>query len=419
MRWRETLQPANIGHGIAVTLLVVLPLLYHGKAYAAGAFVQQSPVSIATNNSNSQAATLPTAATAGNLLVIVCSVGASATVSVSGFSTAAASVSGTVSQGIFYKIAAGGETSITCDSSVRTKNGVGAHLYEYSGINTLSTLDTSGTAGGTGTAVNSGSATPTSSSSLIFTAFTSNAGTVYSGLTAGYTKRADTMNKIHLAQADLFTTANTAQTATATNSASGAWRGQIAVFKVAVGSKWADIVDGSNNSVASPAISFPATITDLACDTNGASLGTATQKIRVSNTTPSHTWSITIAATGGNTVYWDGGNAQRRYDFNDPTVDGCTDGADADGYAGKMFVDASTATITPVGGGCTTTGITLGSLTGFSEGTQDSITMVTAGASAQTNCIWDITGITLIQNIPDSQRNGTYSLSLTLTLLAS
>ena len=274
MRWRVKLQPATIGHGIAVALLVMLPLFYHGKAYAAGAFVQQSPVSIATNNSNSQAArqAQPQTSRAGNLLVIVCSVGASATVSVAGFSTAAASVSGTVSQGIFYKIAAGGETSITCDSSVRTKNGVGAHLYEYSGINTLSTLDTSGTAGGTGTAVNSGSATPTSTSSLIFTAFTSNAGTAYSGLTAGYTKRADTMNKIHPAQADLFTTSNTAQVASATNSASGAWRGQIAVFKVAVGSKWADIVDGSNNSVASPTISFPTTITDLACDTNGASL---------------------------------------------------------------------------------------------------------------------------------------------------
>ncbi len=419
MNVMRAMQPARWGGYFAIAMLVASwfsPFL--PTVSAVGLFVQQSPVAITTSNSNSQAATLPAAATAGNLLVIVCSVGASSTVSVAGYSTAAASVSGTVSQGIFYKIATGGETTATCNSSLRTRNGIGAHMYEYSGMNTLSTLDTNATTSGTGTALSSGSATPTSSSSLVFTAFTTIGGTSFSGITAGYTKRADTLNTIHLGEAERFTTLTTAQSVAATNTVSAAWRGQIAIFKVAVGVKTADIVDNLGASVPSPSVSFPAAISDLGCNVNGATLGTSTQKIRVSNTTPSPTWSITIAATAGSTAYWDGGNPVTRYDFNDSTLDGCTDGGDADSLAGKLFINPSAATITPIGGGCTTTGLTLNSLTGFSEGTQDSITIITAGTGAQTGCTWDITDITLVQNIPAEQRTGTYSFSLTLTLLA-
>lgn len=410
---------------VAVTsylLLLVLSLVIPtGHVAAAGAFVQQSPVSITTSNANSITATLPVGATAGNLIVVICSAGTATTLSVTGYSVAAAPVSGTVSQGIFYKIAAGGETGVTCSSTVRTKAGLGAHVYEYSGMNVVGTIDVSGTASGTGTAVNSGSATPTSTSSLVFTAFTAAGGASFSGLTAGYTKRADTLNTIHVAQADLFTTANTAQSASATNAASVAWRGQVAVFKVAVGVKTADIVDAAGSPVSNPAIAFPAAILDLDCNVNGATLGTSNQKIRINNTTPSPTWSITIAATSGGTATWSkgGGGGNNNYDFNDPSVDGCTDGGDSDSFAGKMEINPGTGTITPIGGGCTNTGISLGSQTGFSEGTQDSITLVAAGSGAQTGCMWDITGITLIQRIPADQSTGTYSISFTLTLLAS
>lgn len=417
MSWRAVHQPRRRWHIVIVIIVSLVPLFSFNKAYAVGQFVRESPVSIATNNAKASTATLPAGAAAGDLLVLVCSVGTAATVSATGYTAAAPSVSGTVSQGIFYKLATAGETTATCDSTVRTKTGVGAQLYEYSGMAVVGVFDVAGTASGTGTAVSSGSATPTSLSSLVFTAFTAAAGTTYSGVTAGYTKRADTFSLIHLGQADRFTVAMTAQSAAATNSTSSAWRGQVAVFKVSLGTRGADIVDASGVPVASPAIGFADVIFDLGCNFTLATLGTSTQKIRITNTTPYPAWSVNIAATNGATDYWFAGGNDK-YDFNDPTVDGCTDGADADSLAGKLFVDSSTGTVTPVGG-CGTTGITLSPRTGFSEGTQDSIALVTAGSGAQTGCTWDVTGITLNQYIPAEQNAGTYSIGLTLTFLAS
>ena len=46
------------------------------------------------------------------------------------------------------------------------------------------------------------------------------------------------------------------------------------------------------------------------------------------------------------------------------------------------------------------------------------VVLVSAGATAGTNCTWDITGITLSQTIPAEQNQGTYSIGLTITSLA-
>jgi len=184
------------------------------------------------------------------------------------------------------------------------------------------------------------------------------------------------------------------------------------------GTLFADIVDESGNSISSPGISFSSVQTGFSCQTSTATFGTLTQKIRVTNTTNTPSWSLAIASTNGIASVWDAGTDG--YDFNDPSGSpaGCTDGSDVDIRAGQMSFDFSSATITPQPG-CSNTGISLGSVASFSQGVIDSIVIVQASASADTHCYWDITGITVTQQIPAEQANGTYNLDMNLTTMVN
>lgn len=166
------------------------------------------------------------------------------------------------------------------------------------------------------------------------------------------------------------------------------------------GSLSVDIVDSGGTPVGSPSVTFGAKVFNWIAQTSTGTLGVAAQKIRVNNTTGTPSWTLSVAATSGPTALWsDGSNT---YDFNGSAV------------AGRLEVDASGSTITPQGG-CSTTGLSKGTATYFAQGTQDSINLVTAGGSAQTNCYWDITGVNLNQDIPASQAIGSYSIVMTLT----
>jgi hypothetical protein len=80
-----------------------------------------------------------------------------------------------------------------------------------------------------------------------------------------------------------------------------------------------------------------------------------------------------------------------------------------------MSLNPSVGTL---GGTCTATGVTKGSSSSFSEGVTDSITLLSAGAGADTQCYWDFTGIDISQTIPGEKPTGSYSLSMTLTATA-
>lgn len=181
-----------------------------------------------------------------------------------------------------------------------------------------------------------------------------------------------------------------------------------------------DIVDGSNNPVASPGVAFSSVDTTFSCQTTTGTFGTATQKIRVSNTTAAPAWTLTLAALSGATTTWSTAGTEK-YDFNDnggsPT--GCGDSGDSDSYAGQLSLDFSGASITAVGAGCTNTGVTLGSNASYLEGSQNNITIASASGSANTNCSWDITGIGVNQKIPKEQPYGSYSLNMSLTVIAN
>jgi hypothetical protein len=143
-------------------------------------------------------------------------------------------------------------------------------------------------------------------------------------------------------------------------------------------------------------------------------LGVTNEKIRITNSTGTPAWSLSIAATGGPTAFWDGASSD--YDFNDGTSS-AGDGADSDSLGGQLSINPTVGTSTPQGG-CTNTGITFGSSTAFNEITPvNSITLVTAGGSADTNCYWDIIDMDVTQTIPSEQLPSTYVIDLTLTIL--
>ncbi len=162
-----------------------------------------------------------------------------------------------------------------------------------------------------------------------------------------------------------------------------------------------DIVDGSGVTVGSPSVAFGAAPFSFNTQTGTGTLGVTAQKIRVSNGTNTATWSMAIAATSGNTTLWSAGT---------PTMD--FNGAAS---AGRLTVDASGGTITPTDS-YTSTGLTKGSSTAFAQGTADSITLLTAGSSADKPGRWDFIGVALTQDIPAAQTPGTYTINMTLTV---
>lgn len=176
-----------------------------------------------------------------------------------------------------------------------------------------------------------------------------------------------------------------------------------------------DIVDGSGTPVASPSMAMGAINVSFTSQTANGTFGVAAEKVRVENTTASPQWTMSIAANTGPTAFWDGASAD--YDFNDPTAQ-AGDGADADSLGGQMTLDPSVATITPQSG-CSNTGLTLGPSASFDEGVTDSITLLSAGATAETSCYWDLTGVSVSQTVPAEQVVDSYSIMMTLTVVAS
>gem|GEM_PF-418679 len=176
-----------------------------------------------------------------------------------------------------------------------------------------------------------------------------------------------------------------------------------------------DIVDADGVSVSSPSAAFTAKDFSFSSNTTTGVLGVSSERVRVENTTGTATWTLSIAASNPTDIWVSGSNF---YDFNDTTSGGTADGGDADSYAGLLAVDPSGATNGPEGG-CTSTGISLGTSTSFSEGTTNSVTLVSAGGGADTDCYWDFTDIDLTQTIPAEQASGTYTLDFTVSVIAS
>lgn len=172
------------------------------------------------------------------------------------------------------------------------------------------------------------------------------------------------------------------------------------------------IVDGSGNTVANPSVAFPAKSFSMTYQSSGATLGTASEKLRVTNPSgTTDTWTLSMAATAGATATWT--NGTNTYDFNDATAS-AGDGADADAVGGQMTVDPSTATIAGVSG-TSIANISKGAADAFVQGSVDSVDLMSAAAGSAKPGQWDLTGVGLTQTIPGAQATGDYSFDMTLT----
>lgn len=187
-----------------------------------------------------------------------------------------------------------------------------------------------------------------------------------------------------------------------------------------------DILDASRVPVGSPTVPFSAKTFSFDCHYDGSptntastgTLGTASQRVYVMNPDASDNgWTLSIAATGGVTTAWDAG-AATDYDFNDPTSSGCTDGADGDSFGGQLTLDPNAGTLTADCLSCVTTNVTKGSSASYNQGTVDSITLLNAAAGSDD--IWRgyLTGATTSQTLPAEQAAGSYSLGMTISVVA-
>ncbi len=172
------------------------------------------------------------------------------------------------------------------------------------------------------------------------------------------------------------------------------------------GSLSVDVVDGGGASVSSPSVAFSPLPFSFDPQTSFGTLGTPSQKIRITNTTANPAWTLSLAATDGSGALWTSGGNQ--YDFNDGLSAG-----------GQLSVNPSALSLTPLAPCSSTAGLTRGSASAFREVSPPivSITLLQAGPSAATGCSWDLTGVGLSQTIPASQASGTYQISFTLTIL--
>ena len=156
-----------------------------------------------------------------------------------------------------------------------------------------------------------------------------------------------------------------------------------------------DIVNGSNVPVASPAVAFPATSFDFTCQTQTATFGTASEKVKVSNPLFGGV-KLDIAGAG---TWTDGSDT---YAYNNAAGSGCTGGQmTVSGGSFLKTAGANTPTYTLPGG----------AFSGATPVTLLNNTSITAWEG-------ELTGYTLSQKIPAEQADGNYTLSLTISAIA-
>lgn len=319
---------------------------------------------------------------------------------------------------IFYSLNVTGGSGLTIDIS-SSDNSTAIYISAFAGeYANIVSFDQSNSNRATASSATPGSITTTYSNELIFLGFANDSGNSTTP-PAGYNERFDVTEytgHISGAVSDNFLDSTGTINPSATLSGSSDFIAAIASFQIAsTGSLEAKFVDSGGAEILSPSLTFSTTAASIDCQTVSATLGTSNQKLRITNTTGSPSWSLSIAALSGETSQWSNGTDS--YDYNDSTGSGCTDGADADTNAGQLSINPGSGTSSPQSG-CTNTGVTLGSSSAFVQGTTSSIGLISASGSAGTGCYWDVTGIDLSQTIPPT-KSGTYSLNLSITLVAT
>lgn len=410
---------SNIGKWryFVLALMLVLLLVPVHPVSAGAKFVQANGAS-STSNTTTLNVSLPAQPTAGNLLVLVCSTVGNANTTFtapSGYTLVRSGSGARPSQASYWKTSVGGAADQTATCSFTRQKNTSAILLEYSGIMTTAPVVNASNIGNSTTATNpipSSAVTTTFGRTLLVAALSVAAGNGMSTWTNGFTERYDMTLGADTAVADWSSSAIGTYSTAATNTAASAYRGQIIAFRIDPGQLSVGAVDGAGTPIVSPSITYNPTAYNFDCQTATGLLGTSAQKFRVTNTTASPGWALSIAPSG--TLRWESGT--NYYDVNDPGASGCTDGGDGDSYAGQMTVNPSVGSITAIGTGCTLTGITKGVSTSFIEGSVSSVNLLIASPATNVDCAWDLTGVAMSQTIPGGQADGDYATSMMMTL---
>ena len=172
------------------------------------------------------------------------------------------------------------------------------------------------------------------------------------------------------------------------------------------------IRDESGGLVTSPSVSFGSGIVaSTSAQVASGTLGSDSEKIVVTNGTTNSAWQLTLSAEMAGSTWSSFTTNADPFDFNDS---GTGDGTDTDTVPGRLTVDPSTMAISP-STGCSNTALTRGTSVTFLEGVTDTATLLSAGATADNGCSWDITNISVSQWIPPRQTAGDYHLTMTIT----
>ena len=186
-------------------------------------------------------------------------------------------------------------------------------------------------------------------------------------------------------------------------------------FKTADGSLDIRFADATNATLTNPTTVFSAAMTSKTASTKTAKLSNnSSQQLEVANSLSTTGWSVSLAATGGPTAKWAQTGGTANYAFNNTNAD-----------QGQLSVDLSSSVFTasgstPLGQACTTAGLSYGAGGAFVAGTAsaNSVTLATASSGSGLTCLFKLQNITLKQTIPAYQKPGTYTLPVTVTVVA-
>ena len=163
-------------------------------------------------------------------------------------------------------------------------------------------------------------------------------------------------------------------------------------------------VDSSGAPITQPTFGFNGVPqTTMTTQTSTGTFSDSTHKLRVFNSQATNGWSVSLAATGGNTAVWKRSDNLAQYAFN------------SNSGGGQLSVNPGAGSIASA---CSTSGTSLGSSANFVQGSQDNITLFTASSGAAMGCNWDFTGASLTQTIPAAQAAGSYTIDMTATVVA-
>ena len=186
-------------------------------------------------------------------------------------------------------------------------------------------------------------------------------------------------------------------------------------FKTAGGSLDIRFADAASTVLTNPTTVFSAaTTTRTASNTTARLSNDSSQQLEVANSLSTTGWSVSLAAAGGSAAKWTHSDGMTYYGFNS-----------TDSSQGQLSVDLLSSVFTasgstPLGQACTTAGLSYGAGGAFVAGTAsaNAVTLATASSGSGLTCLFKLQNITLKQTIPAYQKPGTYTLPVTVTVVA-